>query len=362
MKVYEGPGMIADKAGAMILPVGLEGPQYSRLSYLKGQVRQRWLPRVRITILPPRRLDLPDEVRGSERRAAGAEALARIMREVSFENAFVRETLFDALIRSSRIHGPRRVAVEDITGTRLDLDRIVESSLRCQKIVFNLLSFARKHPPEKKLQNLNRCVEKVLDLHATGLQAKRPPELGFSLIVAAQNGEDGANVGQKLDVLRIELCRAPVLLEHQLGLTEPVVDEAEVVARLEVTRVDGEELGVRACGISELALLGEIPRLPVQLLLLLPPRNRLGLVAVGSGRAIRGRGGIGSGRSIRGLVLVRACLGPALAGDGCGVLVRCLGRGCLASTRVHDRRLSLLLLSQAQSSGLSATLRATHSM
>ncbi len=125
MKVYEGPGMIADKAGAMILPVGLEGPQYSRLSYLKGQVRQRWLPQVRITILPPRRLDLPDELRGSARRTASAEALARIMREVAFENAFVRETLFDALIRSSRHHGPRRVAVEDITGTRLTYHQMI---------------------------------------------------------------------------------------------------------------------------------------------------------------------------------------------------------------------------------------------
>ena len=56
MKVYEGPSMIADKAEAMVLPVGLEGPQYSRLSYLKGHVRQRWVPQVRITILPPRRL------------------------------------------------------------------------------------------------------------------------------------------------------------------------------------------------------------------------------------------------------------------------------------------------------------------
>lgn len=52
-----------------------------------------------------------------------------------------------------------------------DLDRIVESALRCQKIVFKLLSFARKHAPEKKYQSVNECVEKVLDLKSYHLRS-----------------------------------------------------------------------------------------------------------------------------------------------------------------------------------------------
>jgi len=54
-----------------------------------------------------------------------------------------------------------------------DLERIVESALRCQKIVLNLLSFARKHPPEKRYHSLNECVDKVLDLKAYHLRASR---------------------------------------------------------------------------------------------------------------------------------------------------------------------------------------------
>ncbi len=58
-----------------------------------------------------------------------------------------------------------------------DLERIVESALRCQKIVQNLLSFARKHPPERKRNDLNACVRKVLDLksyhlRSSGVEAK----------------------------------------------------------------------------------------------------------------------------------------------------------------------------------------------
>jgi CheY-like chemotaxis protein len=54
-----------------------------------------------------------------------------------------------------------------------DLQRIVESAMRCQKIVFNLLSFARKHPPEKKYQSLNDCVTRVLDLKSYHLQSSK---------------------------------------------------------------------------------------------------------------------------------------------------------------------------------------------
>jgi len=54
-----------------------------------------------------------------------------------------------------------------------DLDRIVESAARCERIVYNLLSFARKHPPEKKYQDLNDCVRKVLDLKSYHLRSSQ---------------------------------------------------------------------------------------------------------------------------------------------------------------------------------------------
>jgi PAS domain S-box-containing protein len=52
-----------------------------------------------------------------------------------------------------------------------DLERIVESSRRCQKIVMNLLSFSRKHKAEKARHDLNYCVEKVLELKEYHLRA-----------------------------------------------------------------------------------------------------------------------------------------------------------------------------------------------
>ncbi len=58
-------------------------------------------------------------------------------------------------------------------GLDRDLTRIVESARRCQRIVVNLLSFARKHPAKKMAQDLNACVRKVIDLKTYHLRAAR---------------------------------------------------------------------------------------------------------------------------------------------------------------------------------------------
>ena len=59
MKIYEGPGMIADKAGAWILPVRIDGAQYSPFSRLRGKVRTQLFPKITLTFLEPQTLNLP---------------------------------------------------------------------------------------------------------------------------------------------------------------------------------------------------------------------------------------------------------------------------------------------------------------
>jgi len=47
---------------------------------------------------------------------------------------------------------------------RDSLQRISSSAERCHKIVHSLLSFARQHPPERKLSNVNALVEAVIEI------------------------------------------------------------------------------------------------------------------------------------------------------------------------------------------------------
>ena len=124
MKIYEGPGMIADMADATVLPVGIEGAQYSRMSYLKNCFKVRWFPKIRLTYLKPRKLSVPKDLNGHERRRQAAHRLVEIMRELAFENAFREETIFEAVLHASAKHGPGKIVLEDATGARLSYRKL----------------------------------------------------------------------------------------------------------------------------------------------------------------------------------------------------------------------------------------------
>jgi acyl-[acyl-carrier-protein]-phospholipid O-acyltransferase/long-chain-fatty-acid--[acyl-carrier-protein] ligase len=114
MKIYEGPGMVADKAQASLLPIGIEGSQYSSTSNLRGKLRLVWLPRITITILPPRRLALPEHLDASSRRLVATDQLRELMRELYYENFLSRGTLFQAVLEAMDRHGADFRIAEDM--------------------------------------------------------------------------------------------------------------------------------------------------------------------------------------------------------------------------------------------------------
>ncbi|MDO9439593.1 MAG: acyl-[ACP]--phospholipid O-acyltransferase [Beijerinckiaceae bacterium] len=98
MKVYDGAAMIADKAEAMIVPTRIEGLEQSFFSRLRaGLVRKKLFPKVRITFLPPRRLEIDPELRGRRRRQAAGAALQDVMSELLFQTTPTDRTLMQAL-------------------------------------------------------------------------------------------------------------------------------------------------------------------------------------------------------------------------------------------------------------------------
>ena len=77
MKVYEGPAVIAERTKAALLPVRIDGVEFTPFSRLAGKVRRRLFPRIPIRILPPRMLTAPAGVPGRARRVASARARRR---------------------------------------------------------------------------------------------------------------------------------------------------------------------------------------------------------------------------------------------------------------------------------------------
>lgn len=119
MKVYDGVGMIAEKSGAKVVPVrieGLEATIFSRLT--REQVRRRWFPKVRVTVLEPVSLSVPEELKGKPRRQAAGAALYQIMSDLIFKTTDIDRSVFSAVAEAAVVNGKGRVAVEDpITGT-----------------------------------------------------------------------------------------------------------------------------------------------------------------------------------------------------------------------------------------------------
>ena len=118
MKIYPGPGLVADKSGAMLLPVRIDGAQYTPFSRLRGRIRLRWFPRITLTILPPRRFHIPPEVRGRERRRDAGKQLADLMTEMMFATSNYRRTLFGALLDARRVHGGRHSSSRTSSASR----------------------------------------------------------------------------------------------------------------------------------------------------------------------------------------------------------------------------------------------------
>ena len=125
MKIYDGTGMVADKSGATILPVRIDGAQYTPFSRLRGRVRLRWLPKIRLAVLPPRKLEVPDSFRGRARRHRAGVALADLMSDMMFATSNYRRTLFEVLLDARHIHGRRHVVVEDLERRPLSYGRFL---------------------------------------------------------------------------------------------------------------------------------------------------------------------------------------------------------------------------------------------
>ncbi|MBE7243449.1 MAG: acyl-[ACP]--phospholipid O-acyltransferase [Actinomycetospora chiangmaiensis] len=126
MKVYDGAGLIADKSGAMVVPVRIEGLERTLFSRLaRDQVRRRWWPKVTVTIEEPVRLEVDPALKGKARRQAAGAALYGIMSNLVFRTTDFDRSAMAALCEAGERHGWRRTAVEDPVTGRLTYGRLV---------------------------------------------------------------------------------------------------------------------------------------------------------------------------------------------------------------------------------------------
>jgi acyl-[acyl-carrier-protein]-phospholipid O-acyltransferase/long-chain-fatty-acid--[acyl-carrier-protein] ligase len=176
MKVYDGAGLIADKSGAMVIPVrieGLEATPFSRLA--RHQVRRRWFPKVTVTVLEPVKLEVDPQLRGKKRRQAAGAALYEIMSNLVFRTTSTDRSVVEALIDAARIHGMNHVILEDSVTGALTYRRLLMAARILGEKLMPLA--AEGKPIGVMLPNANGAVVTLFGLMSAG---RVPAMINFS--------------------------------------------------------------------------------------------------------------------------------------------------------------------------------------
>lgn len=135
MKIYEGPGMVADKANAVLLPICIQGAQYTPFSRMRGKMPIKIFPDITLTIFPARKLEVTPELRGRRRRYEIGQQLYELMTNIVFDSSDIKQTLFSTLIDAKSIHGNHYQIAEDIDFTPITYYQLILRSYILGKFI-----------------------------------------------------------------------------------------------------------------------------------------------------------------------------------------------------------------------------------
>ena len=128
MKIYEGAGVVAQKANARILPVRINGAQFSKFSYLKHKLKTRLFPKINMTILPPQKIEMPENIVGREQRHYISLRLYDLMAEMMYASSNIDEHLFVSLLNSAQLHGKTHKIAEDIARRPMSYRALIQKA------------------------------------------------------------------------------------------------------------------------------------------------------------------------------------------------------------------------------------------
>ena len=180
MKIYEAPGLVADKSKAPIVPVWINGPQYGYFSKTKGKLPHRPLPKIRVTVKAPVSFKLKDELR--RQRDHISNEVYVIMREMSFEASYNDNiSLFAQLMKTAKVHSKKGIFrrptfVEDIQRVPNSYKDIIIKS-------YVLGKYFKKHtlPGEHVAMLLPNSIAAVCTFFGLSAYERVPVMLNFSV-------------------------------------------------------------------------------------------------------------------------------------------------------------------------------------
>lgn len=216
MKVYDGAAMVADKTGAKVVPIRIEGLERSFFSRLKSsQIKKTLFPKVKVTILEPVQLEIDPELKGRKRRAAAGNELYSIMSDLVFKTSQNDDSILEQVIKQAKTLGMNKLAVQDpVTGNLTYGKLLTGASVLARKFV---AMFPTENTLGVMLPNANGAAATLFGVMSAGkLPAMINFTAGASSILAACTAAEvktiltsRAFIAQaKLDALVEELAKS----------------------------------------------------------------------------------------------------------------------------------------------------------
>lgn len=138
MKVYDGPGFVAAKTGATILPVRVEGAAQSYFGRLSDDHPRKIFPRVTLTVLPSTEIKIEDPsnhppLTAKQKRRIAGEGMRSVMQKMLFQ-AQKSRTLFEAFLDTIDKYGSKTKIVEDMNQVEETYQELLKKSLALGRI------------------------------------------------------------------------------------------------------------------------------------------------------------------------------------------------------------------------------------
>lgn len=122
MKSYDGPALMAEKTGATVVPIWVEGTQYSGLTRLNGKMRRLAFPKITVRIGDP----MPTALQAT--RDQIAMRMHDALEALSVQTRLRPETLYQSLCRHAQLYGRSRMAVTRVEEEGLTYGKLLQFS------------------------------------------------------------------------------------------------------------------------------------------------------------------------------------------------------------------------------------------
>ncbi len=124
MRIYEATAVIVAKTKATLLPVRIDGADYSSYSYFQHKANLKRFPKISLTILEPQKIEEKDGISNKARRKALASDLHALMLDLRFRSADTNKSVVQAFAEAIKVHGKSKIIGEDQDGNSISYKNI----------------------------------------------------------------------------------------------------------------------------------------------------------------------------------------------------------------------------------------------